>query len=474
MTPTKYKVGLLGAGYILQAHAKALQEIDAVAITAVCDVSGARAQAAAASYGIPGVFTSLDMMLKAGVDAVHVLVPPQLHVDVTRQILEAGVHAFVEKPMGLDSAQCAQLVELAAQRKVKLAVNHNFLFLPGYESLRAQVKDGTIGMVDHVSLRWLYALGLIQFGPYNNWMLRAESNLLFELGPHLIAFLIDLVGPLDTLRAEASLPIDLPGGQRVFRHWSVTGRRDQTAVSLELSVAPGQADRSVRVRGHAANAHLDFDRDVYLRDEASSNSTLFDGLAAGRNGASSLREQAWANFTSQLVANFRKDPHSNPFLDSIARSVAAFYRGLPGELDSRLDGRFGVEVIRTCERIAASAGVSSVARPLPARPQLGPRAATVLVVGGTGFIGKRLVQALLAKGQRPVRSSRPPARTLQVPCSSARLRSRPTTAPGWLQQAAAQWPSYGASSGVMKTQTCCASPASDVGSAAGRRLLSST
>lgn len=401
MTSKKYKVGLLGAGYILQAHAKALQEVENVEITAVCDVSRSRAEAAAASYGIRGVFTSLDEMLQSGVDAVHVLVPPQLHVDVARKILEAGVNAFVEKPMGLDSVECAKLVELADARGVKLAVNHNFLFLPGYEQLRSQVKDGTIGTLDHVSLRWLYPLGLIQFGPYNNWMLRAESNLMFELGPHLVAFLVDLVGPLDTLHAEASLPIDLPGGQRVFRHWSLMGRRNNTAVSLELSVAPGQADRSVRVRGYAASAHLDFDRDVYVREEATSNSTLFDGLSSGRGSSAALKGQAWSNFQKQLVSNFKKGPHSNPFLDSIARSVAAFYQGLAGTLDSRLDGRFGVEVIRTCERIVAQTGALSVPRPLPPAPALPDKSAParVLVIGGTGFIGKRLVRALLAKGQ---------------------------------------------------------------------------
>jgi predicted dehydrogenase/nucleoside-diphosphate-sugar epimerase len=397
-SPVSIRVGLLGAGYILQAHAKAVQSLPGVELAAVCDISRGRAEAAAAAHGIPQAFSSLDEMLASGVDAAHVLVPPQLHVDVTRRILEAGVHAFVEKPMGIDSSACQALVELAAVRGVKLGVNHNFLFLPSYERLRAQVKDGSIGRLDHVALRWLYPLGLIQFGPYNNWMLRAESNLLFELGPHLVAFLLDLVGPLDELEARASLPIELPGAQRVLRHWSLIGRRGDTGVSLELSVQPGQPDRSVRVRGYAASAELNFERDLLFMEEARSNSALFDGLRSGREGASAWRTQAWANFGRQFGATLRKRPQANPFLDSIARSVAAFYRGLHDPaLDPRLDGRFGAEVIRTCERIAASAGALSAPRPVPPAPP-SAKPATVLVVGGTGFIGKRLVRALLAAG----------------------------------------------------------------------------
>lgn len=399
MTTPRMRVGLLGAGYILQAHAKALQALPEVEITAVCDVSRGRAEAAAASFGIPGVFTSLAEMLKSGIDAVHVLVPPQLHIDVTRQILEAGVHAFVEKPMGLDAAACASLADLAAAKGVKLGVNHNFLFLSSYERLRTQVKDGTIGRLDHVALRWLYPLGLIQFGPYNNWMLRAEANLFYELGPHLVAFLLDLVGPLDDLQARASLPIDLPGAQRVFRHWSLTGQKGGTGVSLELSVQPGQADRSVRVRGYAASAELDFDRDLLQVQEARTNSALFDGLGQGRRSSASLRAQAWGNFQRQFISTLKKGPQANVFLDSIARSVAAFYAGVrAGTLDGRLDGRFGAEVIRTCERIAASAGVTLTPREKPAVTAAPPKPSTVLVIGGTGFIGKRLVRALLAKG----------------------------------------------------------------------------
>ena len=400
MTSKPRRVGLLGAGYILQAHAKALKALpqQQVELAAVCDVSRGRAEAAAAAFGIPGVFTSIEEMLAAGLDAVHVLLPPQLHVDVARKLLDAGVHVFVEKPMGLDSAACLALAQQAESLGRMLGVNHNFLFLPAYERLRAQVRDGTIGRLDHVSLRWLYPLGLIQFGPYNNWMLRSESNLLFELGPHLLAFLHDLVGPLDELQAQASLPIELPGAQRVWRHWSVIGRRGATGVSLELSVQPGQADRSVRVRGYAASAELDFERDVLHAEEARSNSLLFDSLGLAHRGSSDWRAQAWANFRRQFAATLRKGPQANVFLDSIARSVAAFYRGIEeGRLDERLSGRFGAEVIATCERIAAACGVAAQPRPVPA-PPAPSQAAKVLVVGGTGFIGKRLVRALLAAG----------------------------------------------------------------------------
>jgi len=109
----RVKVGLLGAGFIIDSHAKALRAIPNVEITAVCDRALGRAEAAADAYGIPNVYAELEEMLKLNLDVVHVLLPPDLHIDTTRQILEAGTNVFLEKPMGLKSEECQGLVDLA-------------------------------------------------------------------------------------------------------------------------------------------------------------------------------------------------------------------------------------------------------------------------------------------------------------------------------------------------------------------------
>ena len=394
------KIGLLGAGYILQAHAKALAAVPGVQAHAVCDVSKERARQAADAFGIAQVCASLDELLASECDVVHVLLPPFLHEDSARRILESGKSVFLEKPMGLTSEGCRALVALADERGLRLGVNHNFLFLPGYEALRREASDGTLGTLDHVSVNWLYALGLIQSGPYDNWMVGAEGNLMFELGSHVAAFAMDLLGPLDDLKAVAGHPIELPGSQRVFRHWNAIGRQGIASISLNISVAPGQPDRSIHVRGSAASAHLDFERDLYWRERVRSNSAIFDQWHTARSTAQQLRTQGWRNLRKYLGATLTKAPHHAAFQDSVSRSVAAFYRTYPERLDRRLDGAFGADVISLCERIVAASGAEPASAPKPIRTDdVAPRAApTVLVVGGTGFIGKRLVKALGDRG----------------------------------------------------------------------------
>ena len=397
---TRLKVGLLGAGYILQAHAKALGAVDGVELHAVCDQSKERAMHAAATFGIPHVYTALAQLLESDCDVVHVLLPPYLHEDTAHQLLLAGKSVLVEKPMGLSSVACQALVDLAAARNLRLGVNHNFLFMPGYETLREKARDGTIGTLDHVTVNWLYMLGLIQFGPHNNWILGSEGNILFELGSHLAAFVTDLLGPLDEITAVASLGIDLPGHQRVYRHWNAIGHLNKTSVSLNLSVATGQPDRSVHLRGSAAAAHFDFERDIHWIEQVRSNSAMFDQLHTARATARQIGAQGWHNVRRYLGATFRRSPHNAAFQDSISRSVSAFYGTYDGTLDSRVSGQFGVDVIRLCERIVQAAGAAPAAPPKPIRTDdvAALSLPTVLIVGGTGFIGKRLVKLLTDRG----------------------------------------------------------------------------
>ena len=391
-------VGLLGAGYILGYHANALLHIPTASLFAVCDISKARAEAAAAQYGIPNVFTSLDDLLYSPVECIHVLLPPYLHEEVAEKAILSGKHVLLEKPMGLGADRCARLVELAKEKGTKLGVSHNFLFSPAYATLRNAIKGGELGVVDHVTINWISPLGSIQLGPYNNWMFHSPENLFFELAPHALAFALDILGPMDEVTAKASDPVDLPGHQRVYRQWTMTGIRGKATCVVNISVNPGQEDRSLYVRGSAAIGRLDYGRGIGWIEKTDTNSALIDLLSYGRSVGRTVRRMSRINFLKYLRGSLLKSADSNPYSESIYRSIACFYSTLDHGLDRCLDGGFGVEVIRTCERatvssnvVKAAGGASSVMPPA--------REPDTLVIGGTGFIGKRLVFLLVAEGR---------------------------------------------------------------------------
>ena len=104
MAPTErpLAVGFLGAGYIADWHAAALRTVPVARLAAVCDRDEGRARAFAARHGIARVYTSLGAMLSEGqLDAIHVLLPAELHAQAAGEIIEAGVDVLLEKPMAI-------------------------------------------------------------------------------------------------------------------------------------------------------------------------------------------------------------------------------------------------------------------------------------------------------------------------------------------------------------------------------------
>ncbi|MFS4097160.1 Gfo/Idh/MocA family protein [Streptomyces sp. AF1A] len=75
---------------------------------------------------------SLDSLLSAGLDAAFVHAPTAAHPEIVTRLLQAGVPAYVDKPLAYELADSERLVALAEQRGVSLFVGFNRRYAPGY------------------------------------------------------------------------------------------------------------------------------------------------------------------------------------------------------------------------------------------------------------------------------------------------------------------------------------------------------
>jgi predicted dehydrogenase/nucleoside-diphosphate-sugar epimerase len=389
---------MVGAGFILKPHALAVSAAGATP-HAVADTSARRAADAAREFGFEHSFSSVEELANSDCDVVHVLVPPFLHLEIAELLLMAGKSVFLEKPMGLSSEACSRLGALADERGLRLGVNHNFLFLPGYERLRTRIREGELGRVDHINCNWNYELPQLRSGPFDAWMLSAPANLFFELGAHLAGFILDLLGQGEVRAAVSTNAVELPTGERAYRSWSVIGEHRAASFALSLSTTRGQPDRLLRVRGSGGSAQLDFGRDFLWEERTESANPIFDAYAVARSVSRQLGRAATSDRRRRIVAALRKSLESEPFTESMLRSIMRFYAD--PEIDERHHWSFGARVIGFCEDVCSAAGVGSpstkpvVTKVAVGRPSTAP---TVLVVGGTGFIGRRLVSRLVEMG----------------------------------------------------------------------------
>jgi nucleoside-diphosphate-sugar epimerase/predicted dehydrogenase len=398
-------VGLLGAGYIADWHVKALRAVRGASITAVCDRDPARVRAFGKRHGISSTFESLDAMLQtAELDAVHVLLPPEHHCRAAREIIDSGRHVLLEKPMGIDPEECSELIDRAASKGVQVGVSHNFLFSAVYEGLKADLASGRLGKPDLITITWNKSLDQLVSGPFNAWMFREPEHIVWEVGSHSVAHMLDLLGPVELARVQATNPIDLPGGRRFYRRWQVDADRGGARASLVLSFGPGFTEHTIHVRGSLAAATADFERNTYTLHQHTTSGMDIDRYRMLAHHARGLHRQARRGLSAVALSKFGLSEAGNPYGASILGAVRRFYEGLPGPPEHRLSGQLGRDVVALCAEIGRRAQLPrNMGVPAAAKADEPARPPEILVLGATGFIGRELVRQLLDRGKGPVR-----------------------------------------------------------------------
>jgi predicted dehydrogenase len=125
-------VAVVGVGYLGQHHARLLAAMPGVELIAVVDTREERAREIAAKYGTPGVTQALGdaAALSAGVDAVSIAVPTDVHVAVALPFLERGTAVLMEKPIAASLAEADRLIAAAERGGAVLAAGHTERFNP--------------------------------------------------------------------------------------------------------------------------------------------------------------------------------------------------------------------------------------------------------------------------------------------------------------------------------------------------------
>ena len=115
-------------------------------VTALSRREMAKARASAEEYKIPLAFDSIAELARSPeVDAVLVTTPNAMHCADVLTALEHGKPVLCEKPMGMNAAECRQMVEAARKAKRLLGVAQVFRFEDSTARLRARIASGQIG-----------------------------------------------------------------------------------------------------------------------------------------------------------------------------------------------------------------------------------------------------------------------------------------------------------------------------------------
>ena len=133
------RVAVVGSGYFGRFHANHYAQNPRAKLVAVVDADEARAQAVAQEFGAEAFTDHRAIIGKA--DAASVAVPTPLHYGIARDLIEAGLHVLVEKPLTDSEESGRALTKLAEARKVVLQVGHIERFSSAYRALAEMISS---------------------------------------------------------------------------------------------------------------------------------------------------------------------------------------------------------------------------------------------------------------------------------------------------------------------------------------------
>jgi len=198
--------GIIGCGWVSPSHAAGVRALagDGVRLVAVADADLARARELAGRYASPAVHDDyLELLARDDVDAVSICLPDHLHRDAALAAAAAGKHVLCEKPLALDLAEAAEMVDAFDERGLNLSMVMNHRFVRDNMRVHRAVCDGAIGRILMANVVHSSALtGNDDYtSPWRGRRGRAAGGILATQAIHFLDLLLWFAGPVAEVKA---------------------------------------------------------------------------------------------------------------------------------------------------------------------------------------------------------------------------------------------------------------------------------
>lgn len=254
-------------------------------VVGVADRRPERAEKVARDFQVPRFYSAPALAEGDGlheipwldeVEAVVIGASPFAHHVLARSALRAGKHVLTEKPFAMTIEEGEELVALARETGLTLAVVHNFQFARSTQRLFDDIRSGRIGKIRSVS-------GVVFGNPRRRlpeWYEELPMGLFYDESPHLYYLLrAVLPNPLLPLQCDSVAGSEGKATPAQLSQWFTSTGQDGAAIPVHLSMnfESPLSEWHLQVHGENAFADVDIFRDIYLRlpnDEAHTASTI--------------------------------------------------------------------------------------------------------------------------------------------------------------------------------------------------------
>jgi len=323
------KVGLVGAGYLGSIHARILstQEVE---WSGVHDMDTSRCAQVAEQYHI-AAFSSLGELIGRS-EAVIVAAATSAHYEIGKQVLQAGRHLFLEKPISTTPAEGEDLVRWAREKKLVLQVGHVERFNRAFRALGA----------DHPRPQFIEAHRLSQFR-----MRGTDVAVVLDLMIHDLDLILTLMGEYPSSVDAAGVAVisegvDIANARLTFPSGGVAN-----VTASRISANPMR-----KLRLFAADSYISL-------DFATGSAQVFRLAKAGEEhlpGTTSLGEIEKAAIKRHILFSSPQAPEGN----AIEMEQQAFFRAIEEHIPPPVTGEQGLAALRLAAHILDKIGASEI------------------------------------------------------------------------------------------------------------------
>lgn len=195
--------GILGCGDVAEYKGgPPLYTVDGSELIAVMRRDRGKAEGFAARHGAKRAYHTVEGLLADDeINAVYIATPPYLHCEQTILAAEAGKHVLCEKPMGMNVAECQQMVDACRENNVTFTIAYYRPFFPNIIKMKELMQTGAIGEVilARVNHTASYDPSSHEWGAWRTDPKISGGGVLMDLGSHRIDLLMYLLGEVDSV-----------------------------------------------------------------------------------------------------------------------------------------------------------------------------------------------------------------------------------------------------------------------------------
>ncbi len=386
MSPeTQLRVGLVGAGYISEFHARAIQRVPNARIVGIADVVDSRATAMAGRFGIPRVFSTMEALMDEGVEVIHILTPPATHAQLAITALKNGCHLLVEKPLAMNAEEVDLISAAATTAQKSVCVNHSMLYDRFVSKALNIVRSGAIG--EPLTFDYFRSS---EYPPYRGGPLpvhyQGGGYPFLDQGVHALYLAESFLGPIEDAKAFHNTN----GGDSnlLFDEWRVAAQCKRGTANIQISwnVRPLQNWFVVQgtkgvVRANLFSMWVTHTRQLPLpKAAARALQAMTEGLSICAQVPVNI-----ARFAAKKIVQY----------DGLHSLVAAFYTALQTGAPMPVPVGEARSTVYWTNRVSQQADAAKIE--FQSRFQTAGQA-KVLVTGANGLIGRHLVRRLLQEG----------------------------------------------------------------------------